>query len=79
MATNDGGSVFPRSNHAACIPSEGCRIQPGLTLRDYFAASALPALIPERVLPWEEVSAGKIATMAYGLADAMLKAREGGR
>ena len=40
-----------------------------MTLRDYFAAKAMPALISE--IPMESV-----AEFAYKVADAMLKARE---
>ena len=41
----------------------------GMTLRDYFAAKAIPALISE--IPMESV-----AEFAYKVADAMLKERE---
>ena len=42
----------------------------GMTLRDYFAAKAMQALIDNDGLFLE------IPTQAYALADAMLKARE---
>ena len=42
----------------------------GMTLRDYFAAKAMQALIDNDVLFSE------IPTPAYKLADAMMKARE---
>jgi len=42
----------------------------GMTLRDYFAAKAMQALIDNDHLFFE------IPTQAYELADAMLKARE---
>jgi hypothetical protein len=42
----------------------------GMTLRDYFAAKAMQALIDNNGLFSE------IPTQAYALADAMLKARE---
>ena len=54
-------------------------VTPGMTLRDYFAAAAI-----QRMLPWEwsgDASekfpdyANNIATTAYAVADAMLKAR----
>lgn len=47
----------------------------GMTLRDYFAAKALPtciSLAQYRDGGWDEVSA---AAAAYAVADAMLKAR----
>jgi hypothetical protein len=43
---------------------------PGMTLRDYFAAKAMQALIDNDGLFSE------IPTQAYAIADAMLKARE---
>lgn len=43
---------------------------PGMTLRDYFAAKAMQALIDNDGLFSE------IPTQAYELADAMLKARD---
>ena len=45
-------------------------LEGGMTLRDYFAAKAMQALIDNDHLFWE------IPTQAYELADAMLKARE---
>jgi hypothetical protein len=44
----------------------------GMTLRDYFAAKAMQALIPSG----KNVDSMKYAESAYALADAMLKARE---
>jgi hypothetical protein len=49
------------------FPNENYR---GMTLRDYFAAKAMQALIDNDGLFSE------IPTQAYELADAMLKARE---
>ena len=48
----------------------------GMTLRDYFAAKALPAIYTEfkEIDPYSSVIA--IAEYAYRLADAMLTARE---
>ena len=43
----------------------------GMTLRDYFAAKAMQALIPSG----QNVDSMKYAESAYALADAMLKAR----
>jgi hypothetical protein len=79
MSTNDGGAAFPRPaeydqhgqllNHASH----------GMTLRDYFAAKALPCA-------WDAYDRGywvcdaedinrTVAEGAYQMADAMLKAR----
>jgi hypothetical protein len=46
----------------------------GMTLRDYFAASALQALIAQH---HRERSSMNIADDAYNYADSMLKVREG--
>jgi hypothetical protein len=56
--------VFPDTSggHAAAFQ--------GMTLRDYFAAKAMPYLMSA----YEDIDA--IAGVAYKVADAMLKARE---
>ena len=59
MSTNTGGPAFPAPDHD------------GMTLRDYFAAKAMQALLTRRPL-----SGGEVARDAYIIADAMLKARE---
>ena len=53
----------------------------GMTLRDYFAAKALPAIYKDacecaRVDGWPDDWRDEVATEAYEMADAMLKARE---
>lgn len=66
---NDGGTAFPQSQHAGDVGlSEG-----GMSLRDYFAAKAMQALITglEGGFEWWAV-----ATDAYAMADAMLAARD---
>ena len=51
-------------------PSQECRFNdPGMTLRDYFAAKAMQALVQGNYF---DVT----AKQAYMMADAMLKARE---
>jgi hypothetical protein len=42
----------------------------GMTLRDYFAAKAMPILISD------DVTCESVALNAYRMADAMLKARQ---
>lgn len=83
MSTQDnGGSAFPESYVGADRPHEG--IGDGMTLRDYMAAKAMPALIravseglhniPPRA---DGEGAGEgIALEAYRMADFMLKARQ---
>ena len=59
--------AFPLHNHG--VQTLGMHIS-GMTLRDYFAARAMQALIDNDGLFSE------IPTQAYELADAMLRARE---
>jgi len=69
---NDGGPAFPCAYYSEPIGSIGPQftIKGGMTLRDYFAAKAIEALI---IRGWGlENASGK----AYEIADAMLKARE---
>ena len=73
MSDNTGGPAFP-------VP-DGASDMPGMTLRDYFAANAMQGLIscPD----WREGAGEDVgmdasdytASVAYMMADAMLKAR----
>jgi hypothetical protein len=64
--TNTGGPAFPVCDAARIHELEG------MTLRDYFAAKAMQALVSaDQMTPHDYV-----AKDAYGYADAMLKARE---
>lgn len=66
----DGGPAFPSVNHPD-IP-----VNNGMSLRDYFAAKAMAAMVasPDYVEgSWFQED---IAIQAYTMADAMLKARE---
>lgn len=71
MSKNTGGPAFPR-DHA----NDGHN---GMTLRDYFAAKAMAALIQEsgpnlsRAV-WANIR--DLAAASYLFADAMLKERE---
>ncbi|WP_075654668.1 hypothetical protein [Pseudochrobactrum sp. B5] len=76
---NTGGAAFPFEG------GENNHIEPsmGMTLRDYFAAKALPALLSElyaqsvrRNVRYEDAY-GTASKAAYDLADAMLAARGG--
>jgi hypothetical protein len=93
----DGGPVhpvrlpFPGAKHAndEPVPTE---LHPGMTLRDYFAAKAMPLAIQaldnpdndpaDQRLQWNTDEDGPssdqvlAAKYAYGMADAMLAARE---
>lgn len=79
-AKNDGGPAFPN-----ITPDMNVNGGPGMSLRDFFAAKALAALITEP--PWHEGAQALVnllgdgtqtelfASAAYRLADAMLKER----
>jgi hypothetical protein len=71
----DGGPAFPVSGPEWMEPSKG------MSLRDYFAAKALPVAWAVFSDGYYECDAGSInlsvAECAYQMADAMLAAREG--
>lgn len=75
MSTNNGGPAFP-AEHDHLANSEH-----GMSLRDYFAAKAMQALIPLFSSGTLSVKDGTPATeahvseQAYAFADAMLEAR----
>ena len=67
--TSDGGPAFPKNGNMA-EP-----IQTGMTLRDYFAAKAMAAMLVDESVRGG-ASALTVAKAAYNMADAMLAARE---
>lgn len=78
---NDGGPAFPAQpiqhfpDGSAIVQEQG-----GMTLRDYFAAKAMPSLLQnaldnEVTFDGYDSFDGMLAEHAYGLADAMLAAR----
>lgn len=75
MSKNNGGPAFP-------IPGAVNGIAPGfggMTLRDYFAAKAMAALISGAMangIAFETDSPPVFAYIAYAIADAMLEERE---
>ncbi len=65
---DDGGSAFPSTTDPAYF---------GMTLRDYFAATAMQGVIAgsgdsDGCVNYSD---DKVAKLAYDMADAMLKAR----
>ena len=68
MTTNTGGPAFPAPAGVQHITDQG------MTLRDYFAAKAMQALLSQNF--GGAMSDELLAGMAYAMADAMLKARE---
>lgn len=67
-AINDGGPAFPPHWDPKTHPS-------GMSLRDFFAATALQGAMAGGSIRSGTTNA-EIATVAYGLADAMLEARK---
>lgn len=73
--TNTGGPAFPVDESALI------RNLQGMTLRDYFAAKAMPSVYADycesaSTIGFEENWRDGVAIDAYAMADAMLKARE---
>lgn len=73
---NDGGQAFP----LAIDLGDRVESESGMSLRDYFAAKALPAAYKDttesaRIDGWPENWRQLVAEEAYAMADAMLKAR----
>ena len=64
---NTGGPAFPTTNYSA-VYSEG------MSLRDYFAAKAMQAILTSYKI--EDCDDFVVANCAYQMADFMLKARE---
>jgi hypothetical protein len=72
--TNNGGPAFPCEGYV----TQSGEVRPvdeavtGMTLRDYFAAKAMPHV-------YNRIESGgfeRVARLAYEMADAMLAARE---
>ena len=92
MNKPDGGPAFPCEQHETLNREWNQSFEPGMSLRDYFAAAALQGymtIIDERtysgrgkefkdlsVEEWREALFSKDAELCYRYADAMLKARE---
>lgn len=75
MKNNGGGAAFPGFNYVSG------NVHDGMTLRDYFAAKAMPAFYTEAchqfdISGYPEDWKMGVALDAYAMADAMLEARE---
>lgn len=73
MTTFDGGSAYPRNDHFDAGNEYHCA-EPGMSLRDYFAAKAANGICSHQDT-WGLSDSEKIAKFSYELADAMLKER----
>lgn len=69
---DSGGSAFPIISGRGSIPDS----EPGMTLRDYFAAKVLQGLQANTHDSVLKMGHEEIAVYAYCSADAMLKARK---
>ena len=72
--TDDGGPAFPvlppcdmEGASAAGYPYPSA----GISVRDYFAAAAMQAMVSQRAYPWDK----QTPQYAYSVADAMLRER----
>jgi hypothetical protein len=72
MSTNNGGPAFPCEGYTTNDGNRPFDGLSGMTLRDYFAAKAMQALLPL----YDANPNFDLANAAYGSADAMLRARE---
>jgi len=70
-----GDAAFPRMSHTNCfdvmLPE-----QDGMTLRDYFAAKAMQAVITREEWTHTQQFESGVSNWCYQMADAMIKARE---
>ena len=78
MAKKDGGPAFPYETSGGNWPDMRPQVFSGLSLRDYFAAQAMPELLAILARDKQgDTEAQKVmAETAYELADAMLAARD---
>ena len=71
MSSKNGGPAFPVKRQY---------FEYGMTLRDYFAAKAVAGMfypaIADSLMGDHDLDCDQLATYAYTMADAMLKARE---
>jgi vacuolar-type H+-ATPase subunit C/Vma6 len=75
---DDGGQAFPFVEWRSPDGMVSVTKEPGMTLRDYFAAQAIDGLInrlEQDALPDMGQAAREVAEAAYEIADAMIRAR----
>lgn len=68
MNKNDGGSAFPNERKEGNYVQHDC----GMSLRDYFAAKTMQAMLVEGA---ENYTFDSCAKASYAMADAMLAER----
>ncbi|HCT5877729.1 TPA: hypothetical protein OT180_000710 [Morganella morganii] len=74
MTDKTGGSAFPMIGSVAY--NSDWSIDPGMTLRDYFAAKAMQGLLSDPDAGMLDDDMSRWAMLSYKMADAMLRARE---
>ncbi len=71
-------AAFPCEQHETQNGEWNQTFEPGMTLRDYFSAKVAPIyLLHKCIFPYKDYDFDNTAKIAYKLADAMLKARNG--
>ena len=76
MNKDNGGPAFPLADSNAEYMNTSRQACNGMTLRDYFAAKAMPSLLNERGIKEIAVSGAEgFAQACYLIADAMLAER----
>lgn len=74
MSVENGGRAFPLQYEGS--QGSGTITQYGMTMRDYFAAKAMPVIMADLIQRNTEAEAADFAAViAYKLADAMLRER----
>ena len=73
---HNGGSAFPfgQISETTGQPVNGF-YDPGMSLRDYFAAKAMQGLLSGLYRDTSKYNFGELPTESYAIADAMLAAR----
>jgi len=70
--------AFPGEQHETQNGNWNQTFDPGMTLRDYFAAKVAPIYLLKRcIFPYKNYDFDNTADIAYKLADAMLRKRNG--
>ena len=69
-------SEFNKPTNPHAFPNPHRTDLTGMTLRDYFAAKAMQALLRQYPDHLMNSPASEVASDAYSMADAMMKARE---
>jgi len=76
MSKETGGHAFPskKRGHVAGYPTDSFEPVDGMSLRDYFAAKAMQGICSHQ--DTVVLNDDGIASYAYEMADAMIKARD---